>query len=76
MNDFQLTTAVVDPNEFKVMCGTTIPSVSQFNFTDKQALSTSNTIATPISALSINSNFGLVGTSGGTIYLWDTSSNK
>lgn len=76
MNDFHLTTAVLDPTEFKVMCGTTIPSVSQFNFTDKTPLATSNTLATPVSALSINSNFGLVGTQGGTIFMWDVNTNK
>ena len=75
-NDCHLTTAVLDPNQFRVMCGTTIPSLSQFNFTDKQPLSTSNAVATPITALSINSNFGVVGTQGGTIFVWDINSNK
>lgn len=33
-------------------------------------------MATPITALSINSNLGLVGTQGGTIFLWDVKTNK
>lgn len=71
-----LTTARIDPDEFRIMCGTSLPSVSQLDFTTKDALSTSQAVATPVTALSLNSNFGLVGTQGGTIILWDINSNK
>ena len=58
------------------MCGTNLPSLSLFNFTDKQPTATSNAVATPITAMCINSNYGLVGTQGGTIFIWDIASNK